>query len=331
MKCLITKLEGIVENDSILKLGELRIPCYGNGASVTNKINSEGGLISCRTKPVVFNIIGDSDVTFTDGSKTLDSTKGTNEIKSIATDKEFVLQCLNKYSICVLRLTRNTNNVNVKEDFDVSTLNCLPSLEILEIDGCAKGDLNTIASYEQLTTLSIARSKVFCKLSNITKTIKNLSINNSPNVTGSIGELKAFNFSDMNDWGQIINHSSIDGDLADIPPTVCYINLPDVPVTWSKGKRNNANFLAINTDNQKGFATALDIDNMFIDQSTCNYNGSSLPNQHGGGVHMIKIKCLQSYTPSAEAKKAIKKLYGMGITDIYVNNESMEQYKNYNI
>lgn len=78
-KILITKLEGVVGNNNILKFGELRLPCYGNNSLTQFGVNNENGIISCETKPVVYNIIG--DVTFTDGTKSLDSTKGTNEVK----------------------------------------------------------------------------------------------------------------------------------------------------------------------------------------------------------------------------------------------------------
>lgn len=323
-KTLITRLAGVVENNDLLKLGELRLPCYGNASLTAFGVNNEGGMISCKDKPVVYNIIG--DVTFTDGTKSLDSTKGTNVIKRIATNKDFILQCLNKYNISILRLTQDEGNLNVKSDFDVSALGVLPSLTLLEVRGC-QGDLNeTVRKAKQLSSLTIT-SNVSLSMDSIPTEIKYLSLNAATNIIGSIADLKRFNFQDMKDWAQVINNTNIDGDLADIPSSVCYINVPSNPIIWTKGKRTNASLLAINTNVQKGFATVADVDNMFIDQATCTYNGNTLPDNHGGSVSVIKVKCVQSYTPSSEAQTAIRQIYAKGITEIYVNNISMEQYK----
>lgn len=324
-KTLITRLAGVVENNDLLKLGELRLPCYGDESLTAFGVNNEGGMISCKDKPVVYNIIG--DVTFTDGTKSLDSTNGTNVIKRIATNKDFILQCLNKYNISILRLTQDKDNLNVKSDFDVSDLGVLPSLTQLEVNGC-QGDLNeTVRKAKQLSSLAVQNTNVSLSMDSIPTEIKSLSLMSATNIIGSIADLKRFNFQDMKDWAQVINNTNITGDLADIPSSVCYINVPSNPIIWTKGKRTNASLLAINTDVQKGFATVADVDNMFIDQATCTYNGNTLSDNHGGGVSVIKVKCVQSYTPSSEAQTAIRQIYAKGITEIYVNNISMEQYK----
>lgn len=324
-KILITKLEGVVGNNNILKFGELRLPCYGNNSFTQFGVNNVNGIISCNTKPVVYNIIG--DVTFTDGTKSLDSTKGTNEVKRIATDKDFTLQCLNKYNISTLRLTQDEGNLNVKSDFDVSDLGVLPSLTTLQVKGC-HGDLNnTVRTAKHLSSLIITQTNVSLSIDSIPTEIKYLLLGSATNIIGSIADLKRFNLQDMKDWAQVINNTNVSGDLADIPSSVCYMNAPSNPIIWTRGKRTNASLLAINMVVQKGFATTADVDNMFIDQATCTYNGNTLPDNHGGSVHVIKVKCVQSYTPSPEAQTAIRQVYAKGITEIKVNNISMEQYK----
>lgn len=321
----ITRLAGVAENNDLRKFGELRLPCYGDESSKAFGVNNENGIISCMNKPVVYNIIG--DVTFTDGTKSLDSTVGTNVIKRIVTNKDFILQCLNKYNIFSLKLTQGEGNLNVKSDFDISALGILPSLTKLEVRGC-QGDLNgTVRKAKQLSSLIVAQTNVALSIDSIPTEIKYLSLGNATNITGSIADLKRFNLQDMKDWAQVINNTIISGDLADIPSSVCYINAPNNPLIWTKGKRANASLLAINMNLQNGFATVADVDNMFIDQSTCTYNGNTLPDNHGGSVHAINVKCVQSYTPSSEAQTAIRKVYAKGITEIKVNNISMEQYK----
>ena len=153
-----------------------------------------------------------------------------------------------------------------------------------------------------------------------------MSLTLSSKVKGTIAEVaKIVN---MKDWGQCINQSSIEGDLADVPSNVFYTNLPAKAVTWTKGKRNTGSILGINVDgkNQR-FASHEDVDNMFVDQSTCTLDTNPSNDTHSGNIKRIKINCPEDYTPSSEAQTAIRTLYGKGLTSITVNNKEMDAYK----
>ena len=75
------------------------------------------------------------------------------------------------------------------------------------------------------------------------------------------------------------------------------------------------------------FASHEDVDNMFIDQSTCTLDTNPSNDTHGGGILKIKVHCPNDYTPSSEAKAAIRTLYGKGLTNIIVNDKEMDAYK----
>lgn len=125
-----------------------------------------------------------------------------------------------------------------------------------------------------------------------------------------------------------MNQSSIEGDLADVPANVFYVNLPAKSVTWTKGKRTTGSILAINVDQMaQRFASHKDVDNMFIDQSTCTLDTNPSNDTHGGAIKKIKINCPNNYTPSSGAQAAIRTLYGKGLTSITVNGKEMDAYK----
>ena len=66
---------------------------------------------------------------------------------------------------------------------------------------------------------------------------------------------------------------------------------------------------------------------MFVDQSTCTLDTNPSYDTHGGAILKIKLSCPNNYTPSSEAKAAIRTLYGKGLTSIIVNGKEMDAYK----
>ena len=87
--------------------------------------------------------------------------------------------------------------------------------------------------------------------------------------------------------------------------------------------------LAINADSgtSQHFVSHEDVNNMFIDQSTCTLDTNPSNDAHGGAIRKIKVFCPDNYTPSSEAQAAIRTLYSKGLTSITVNGEEMDTYR----
>lgn len=326
-KCFITKRNGVVNNPSINKVGELRLPCVGKLNSPATINGNWNSIVYFQKENFVAEIISSDNVTFTDGTTILNGSTESIVSKDILSNKNFVLSLSPKYGIKALTFTTDTkSNIAIEPNFDFKKLGVLPNLIVLYIGKGYNGNIDyVLKNAKALSTLSISGDVEF-SISSIQHTLSSLMLLNTKNVKGTIAEVaKIIN---TKDWGQTINLSSIEGDLADVPANVFYVNLPNKGVTWTKGKRNSGSILAINTSNStQHFVSHEDVDNMFVDQSTCTLDTNTSNDTHGGAIKKIVINCPVNYTPSSEAQAAIRTLYGKGLTNIIVNNKEMDAYK----
>ena len=326
-KCFKTKLNGATNNPSIRKLGELRLPCVGKLNSTEAINRDDNSVVYFGRENFVAEIISSDNVTFTDGTTTLEGSTESLVSKDIQSNKNFVLSLNPKYGIKVLNFTTDTkSNISIEPNFDFNKLGILPNLRRLTIKKGYKGNIDYVLKNNKSLSYLDINGEIEFSVSSISTVLKNLSMTSASNVKGTIAEVaKIVN---KTDWAYIINQSSIEGDLADIPANVFYVNLPSKGVTWTKGKRNSGSILAINLINtNQYFVSHEDVDNMFIDQSTCTLDTNPSNDTHGGATSKIKVNCPNNYTPSSEAQAAIRTLYGKGLTNIIVNNKEMDGYK----
>lgn len=326
-KCFKTKLNAAVDNPSICKLGELRLPCVGKFNSPGSINRGYSSVVNFQKENIVAEIISSDNVTFTDGTTTLEGSTESVVSKDILSNKKFVLSLYPKYGIKGLIFTTDTkSNIAIESEFDFNKLGILPNLIYLNIGIGYNGNIDyVLKNAKKLTNLTV-KGEVEFSISSISTVLESLQLLNASKVKGTIAEVaKIVN---KRDWGFVINQSSIEGDLTDVPSDVFYVNLPAKDVTWTKGKRNSGSILAINVDvNNQRFASHKDVDNMFMDQSTCTLDTNPSNDTHGGAIKKIKVACPDNYTPSSEAQTAIRTLYGKGLTSITVNGKEMDAYK----
>lgn len=329
-KCFKAKLNGAVNNPSICKLGELRLPCVGklNSSGAIN-VNEYSSLVYFGRENFVAEIISSDNVTFTDGTTTLEGSTESLVSKDILSNKKFVLSLSPKYRIKALNFTTDTkSNIAIEPEFDFNKLGIIPDLHRLTIDKGYKGNIDYVLKNAKNLSCLFTRGEIEFSVSSISNTLNDLALQSASNIKGTIAEVATKVINTKKDWAQVINQSSIEGDLADVPANVFYINLPAKSVTWTKGKRTTGSILAINVDQTaQRFASYKDVDNMFIDQSTCTLDTNPSNDTHGGAIKKIKINCPNNYTPSSEAQAAIRTLYGKGLTSITVNGKEMDSYK----
>lgn len=324
-ECFKTKYNGVVNNPSICKLGELRLPCVGKLNSPETINGDDNSIVYLGRENFVAEIISSDNVTFTDGTTTLEGSTEKLVSKNIQSDKKFVLSLTPKYGIKVLNFTTDAN-IPIDSNFDFDKLGILPNLRRLKIGKGYNGNIDyVLKNTKSLSYLSITGEIEF-SVSSISTVLTSLVMIDASKVKGTIAEVaKIIN---TKDWAFVINQSSIEGDLADVPANVFYINLPSKGVTWTKGKRNSGSILGINTSSSKAyFVSHKDVDNMFVDQSTCTLDTNPGNDTHNGSILKIKVNCPNNYTPSSEAQAAIRTLYGKGLTSIIVNGKEMDAYK----
>lgn len=328
-KCFETKYNGVVNNPSICKLGELRLPCVGKLNSPATINGGWNSVVYFQKENFVAEIISSDNVTFTDGTTTLEGSTESIVSKDILSNKKFVLSLYPKYGIKTLNFTTDAkSNIAIESEFNFGKLGALPNLVYLYIGNGYNGNIDyVLKNAKKLTSLNITGEVEF-SISSISTVLVSLQLLNAGRVKGTIAEVAKI--ANIKDWGQTINQSSIEGDLADVPADVFYVNLPNKAVTWTKGKRNSGSILGINVEQsntRQHFVSHEDVDNMFVDQSTCTLDTNPSNDTHGGAILKIKVVCPANYTPSSEAKAAIRTLYGKGLTNIIVNGKEMDAYK----
>nr|DAL37138.1 MAG TPA_asm: hypothetical protein [Caudoviricetes sp.] len=251
-KCLVTKLNGTVNNNSILRLGEMRFKI--NKVDVPTEGTQLLGLFV--NTPSKVEIIGDGY--FTD--KNLQENKGkslsidstTNGIfVSSTSDVEVAL--LGKYAITRINAYYNNQpngTVYAKNKFfDIDDLKYSTALITLNLPSAqVSGDIANLKNLTALTTLNLYGEYT--------------------SLTGNIDELSALSkCTEMS-----FKYSKLTGDLASLP-SVCrfasFQNNKGSVFTWST-RSSSAKIIAI-----EGNATLNNIDKMLQDQAQCQVGFSS--------------------------------------------------------
>lgn len=266
-KCLVTRLNGIVANESLLHVGEMVVEVEGvNANSVL--FNAYKGSISC-------------DRSFMLGTETVNA----NEKRSLNNDWEDIksidagsyrFHFFDKYSIygfiqkalkasynglCFLK-GANEIVVNVSDYFDISNIASSIKLTRLSLGGKAAGDISCLSDLTSLVLLTLG-GDTYGDISSVRSksSLQELTID-SPKITFNSDKLKEFSA-----LGSFIyeGRTAVDfGDIAILGNDFSYIDLDTMAkIKWTT-RNSSAKIIGI------GNSPALDnIDKMLQDQATC--------------------------------------------------------------
>ena len=274
-KCLVTKLNGTVNNSSILRLGEMRFKI--NKVDVPTEGTQVLGLFV--NTPSKVEIIGDGY--FTD--KNLQENKGkslsidstTNGIfVSSTSDVEVAL--LGKYAITRINSYYNNqpnDTVYAKNKFfDIDDLKYSTALITLNLpDSQVSGDVVNLKNLTALTTLNLANTRVSGDIVNLKNLTALTTLNlygEHTSLTGNIDELSA-----LSKCTEIsFKYSKLTGNLAALPSVCRFASFQkDKGSVFTWGTRSSsAKIIAI-----EGNATLNNIDKMLQDQAQCQVGFSS--------------------------------------------------------
>ena len=277
-KCLVTKLNGTVNNSSILRLGEMRFKVSKVDAP-TEGTQLLGLFVNAPSK---VEIIGDGY--FTD--KTLQENKGkslsidstTNGIfVSSTSDVEVAL--LGKYAITRINSyyngQPNDTIYNKNKSFNIDDLKYSTALTTLSLSNAQiSGDIANLKNLTALTTLGLYNAQIsgdIANLKNLTA-LTTLSLYNTQTpLTGNIDELSVLSkCTEMS-----FKYSKLTGNLA-ILPSVCrfvsFFRDKGSVFTWGT-RSSSAKIIAI-----EGNATLNNIDKMLQEQAQCQVGFSSSDN-----------------------------------------------------
>lgn len=266
-KCLVTRLNGIVANESLLHVGEMVVEVEGvNASSVL--FNVSGGSVSC-------------DRSFMLGTETVNANEKRSlannwcDIKSIDAGS-YKFHFFDKYSIlgfiqkaltasydglCFLK-TATEININTSNYFDLSNIASSAKLTKLSLNGKVAGDISCLHDLTALVSLTLG-GDTYGDISSVRSKLSLLELRIvSPKITFNPDKLKEFSA-----LGSFIyeGRTAVDfGDIATLGNDFSYIDLDtQAKIKWTT-RNSPAKIISI------GNSPALDnIDKMLQDQATC--------------------------------------------------------------
>lgn len=290
-KCLVTKLNGTVNDSSLLRLGEMRIHI----SRIDSPTGQTQGMTFSFTKNTDLEILGDGYFT--------DSTLSENKGKKITigntttyvyvSNGDFDVCILDKYSVKDIYMHSTKVDQTYKKDgvktFDISQLyyctniktlvaphdvligdisslkNC-SKLNILLINDNSKisGDISVLKDKTLLTNLNMGYSKLEGDISNLSNLVnlEKLDFNYCRGIYGNIASLK-----DLSKVKELnLEYCIVNGDLSQVNANCCYVDLTysyDSKLTWT-ARPSSANVISFISSGSMD-----NIDKMLQDQANC--------------------------------------------------------------
>ena len=266
--CLVTKLNGAIEDTSMLRIGEMRV----HFSKVDNPTNAMQQIVVVGTKEGVLEIIGNGH--FTDEALTQNLGK-TAKVKtwqeSVYVSEEVrEVAILDKYSIKSL-LSSYPAQYTSNKSFDLSSLKYSRNLSSFNFEGSSVyGDISNLKDCP-LEHLYLMNTNIEGDISSLAKMdLVGLQISN---LKGNISAL--YNMSNLTN--AIFDKCELQGDLALLPNNmVSFLVEADKgsSFTWSN-RPSDAKILSIGYMTHEPAPYLSNVDKMLQDQANCQVDSAS--------------------------------------------------------
>lgn len=299
-KCLVTKLNGIVNNINLKKLGELRLEIQ---KSATLAADSRTITLGCYS-PVDIEVIGGyfTDKTFSENYGTTAKAEANITKELIVSNNDCILRFINKSDVISFTLGKNFavtdfkfdlselkysgvttanffNLVNLAED--ISILKDIPQLKSITISNCygCFGDIASLAKSENLEIFIASYCpKIYGDISSL--------VNNSKLKRLSLRGTAAF------------------GDLSYLPSSTFYISLSEnASAKWKRERPSSSPIISIEGNPLLG----TDVDAMLINQAKCSPSSEDT-------IKKIEVKGTKTSLSDSAVSSLQSKGYTISIT-----------------
>lgn len=280
-KCLVTKLNGTVDNGNLLHIGEIRL----FNSKLSNPSKKTQFMTLTFSKDTNLEIVGDAyftDSTLTENRGKTKSCLANQKADFYVSNNDCQIAILDKYNL--VRIEVNAHKVGDLEDFrfsknlffititnteqtgNIENLKNLTALTSLILSNTqVSGDIENLKNLTALTTLNLLNTQVSGNISafkNLTDLTALFLSNKETPLTGDIGELR-----NLTKCVEIyLMYGKFTGDLATLPSACSYVSLEydkGSVLTWSK-RPSSAKIIAMAVK-----ATLTNIDKMLQDQAQC--------------------------------------------------------------
>ena len=246
-KCLITKLNGSVSNDKLLKLGEMRF-YFKKEDKYSNVLNH--GIFLTFTENTTISVVGGNFVDKTNSSNlgtTLNFEANIN--KEVFVSNENCYISVNKYLLLnVYAINGETKSVCY---FSIDDLKYSSKVNTIYSNSQVTGDIANLKNLTALTSINLTNSQVTGDIANLKNLTALTSINlTNSQVTGDIANLK--NLTALTSIN--LTNSQVTGDIANLKnlTALTSINLTNSQVTGDIANLKNLTALtSINLTNSQ--------------------------------------------------------------------------------
>ena len=269
-KCLVTKLNGVVNNKDLLHIGECVISIE---SKAVNQILFQADLVGTDYYCEQAHKLGNNSV----NANTKMSVNGWTDIKSVSVEK-YRFHFLNKYRIrgllqkneeaCELEqlsYLKNVNEfgINANSALDLSVFRESKNLTSLYLRGNVIGDISSLVDITNLTKLRINSVAVTGYISSLKTLTKLTEITGTFQIKGNAEDLKDFNNMVMFNCANAVNKNDF-GDVALLPANFSYLYLgTNASISWTS-RPSTSKIIEI-----FGSPNLSNIDKMLQDQAQC--------------------------------------------------------------
>lgn len=270
-KCLVTKLNGTVNNNDLLHIGECVVGVESKSSKETLFSLDLGNFEYYCEQP---HVLGEENVDA--GVKR--KFEGWRDIKSFVAGL-YRFHFLNKYFIKGL-ITRSSNNLNEvtqlnflnnitqivlysDDSFDLDNLKQSTSLAFISLKGNIVGDISSLKNMTALTNLTVNSTQVTGDISSLKKMTALVSLSGKCFINGKAEELKMFPNLTTFDCENAVNKGDF-GDIAALPSEFKYLNIGEnASISWSS-RPSSSKIISIFYSPKLS-----NIDKMLQDQAQC--------------------------------------------------------------
>ena len=272
-KCLVTKLNGTVNNNDLLHIGECVI---GVESSSANELLFQADLGSTEYYCEQSHVLGEENVNA--GVKR--AIANWKDIKSSVAGL-YRFHFLNKYSIRGLlektikgineinqvnylnAITQIALNLNSDDVFDLNVLKQSPSLNLVSLKGNVTGDISSLKNMTAMAKLDINSNNVTGDISSLKNMTALTTISGTLFIKGKAEELKMLSSLTSFNCLNAVNKGDF-GDIATLPASFVYLFIgSNASISWTS-RPSTSKIIGI-----FGSPKLSNIDKMLQDQAQC--------------------------------------------------------------
>ena len=260
-KCLVTKLNGIVNNINLKKLGELRLSIQ---KSVVLTADARTITLGCYS-PVDIEVIGGyfTDKTFSENYGTTAKAEANITKELIVSNNDCILRFINKSDVISFTLGKNFAATDFIFDLSELKYSGITTANFYSTGNLAE-DISILKDIPQLKSINISRCECFGDIASLADS-KNLEVFIASHCSKIYGDISSLvNNSKLKRLS--LSDTSVLGDLSYLPSSTYYISLSEnASAKWKRERPSSSPIISIEGNPLLG----TDVDAMFINQAKC--------------------------------------------------------------